>query len=62
MEQDEKNLNEIHRYSAYSADGFSFNIESCGQCDSVNECLNQFDFRCTSARRIIIVDVKILSH
>ena len=41
-----KNLNEIYRYSTRNADGFTFYIDTCGQCNSTSNCLVDFDLEC----------------
>eukprot|EP01084_Bolivina_argentea_P226932 383256_1 len=40
------NLNQIHRVDINIAAGFKMNIATCGQCSSVEDCLNNFDLNC----------------
>ena len=40
------NLNEIHRANITTSTGLKFNIDTCGQCTSMEACLNDFDLNC----------------
>eukprot|EP01083_Nonionella_stella_P310549 1103762_1 len=47
-----QSLNEIYRGDSATADGLSFNIETCNQCDTLGECLTTFDLHCVNGEDI----------
>ena len=43
-----KNLNQIYRSVIGNPNDFEFNIATCGQCDSLSECLGSFELYCNN--------------
>ena len=39
-------MNEIYRYESNSAQGLQFNVDGCDVCESVLDCIRDFDLNC----------------